>query len=222
MPAYRPQDDRGDADAALAAALGEYAATGDPEPVWPALAAARVLVAVVAELSAEARAAGEKEADAALATLVRPDGASVLPVFTGVAALAAWRAGARPVPVPPGQVFAAARAEGHAGLVVDPGGPVPFVVPDELVATLADGVLPVPRAELARRLAPVLAVPGVTAGWVAPGGELLLTVGERPPDGSAVAGVVARVAGKAVRVRVVAGGPADPLAVPVVAGGAAD
>ncbi|GGL25692.1 SseB family protein [Phycicoccus endophyticus] len=92
-----------------------------------AVEAARLLVPVVAEPAAEMSGV----------TLVAPDGRRALPVFTGVDALAAWDAAARPVPVTPARAAQAAVAEGCEVLVVDVAGPVSRVLRPSMVWALA-------------------------------------------------------------------------------------
>ncbi len=143
--------DDGSADAELAALLDRYA-TGSAESadVVARLAVTRVLVPVLAHARPGAEAAagggaeaaaggGEREAAAGVVALAAPDGRRALPVFTSVATLANWRADARPVPVPAQRAALSAVGEDWALLVVDPAGPVPFVVPRPAVWALAQG-----------------------------------------------------------------------------------
>jgi SseB protein N-terminal domain len=124
--------DDGRADPALRAALDQRAqgAAGDAAVVC-ALAAARVLVPLVAvRVDGERTVHGtsDKQADMALVTLTGPDGRRALPVFTSGETLARWDAAARPVPVASRRAVASAVAEGCDLLVLDPAGPVTFVV----------------------------------------------------------------------------------------------
>ena len=64
----------------------------------------------------------------ALVTLTGPDGKRALPVFSSIATLAAWDATARPVPVQAGRAAVSAVAEGCDLMVLDPAGPVTYVV----------------------------------------------------------------------------------------------
>lgn len=136
--------DDGSADAVLTDLLADLAAgrAGVPEVV-AALAGTRVLVPVLAELgAAEVSACGhtvDKEASTGVVALQAPDGRTALPVFTSTAAMAAWRADARPVPASAPRAAAACLAEGWQVLVLDPGGPVTVVVPGPAVRALADG-----------------------------------------------------------------------------------
>jgi hypothetical protein len=105
--------DPGEPDPALLAVL----AGGDPAPILDALTSARVLVAVIAVKGQEHASEGEM----ALALLESADGQQALPVFTGLATLAAWSADARPVPRPAAEVIAYAMEQQLAAVVIDPG-----------------------------------------------------------------------------------------------------
>ncbi|YAL82068.1 SseB family protein [Dermacoccaceae bacterium W4C1] len=106
--------DDGSADPALQAAL----AGGDERTVLRLLAQARLLVPVVAAPAEddplEKNDAGlvvEKQTDMAVVTLTAQDGQRALPVFTSMAAMAAWDPSARPTPVNSGRAAQAAVAE---------------------------------------------------------------------------------------------------------------
>jgi type III secretion system (T3SS) SseB-like protein len=123
-------EDRGEADPALVAAL----ASADVAAIRMALLAARVLVPIVA-LGEEST-----QAEMAVPRLVGADGRHALPVFSSYEALRAWRADARPVPMPGEQAVRAAVDEGYAAVVVDVAGPIPH--------TVEIRVLPPPAATL--------------------------------------------------------------------------
>jgi hypothetical protein len=138
--------DDGSADPALAGALaglGEGRTT--LADVVAALGAARVLVPVLAEVEASATTGDglvvDKEASTGVVALAAPDGRTALPVFTSTGTLAAWRTDARPVPAEGPRAAAAALQEGWEVLVVDPGGPVPVLVPRTAVRALASGAV---------------------------------------------------------------------------------
>ncbi len=136
--------DHGRPDAALAAALAR-----DPqEPGYlpgllAALHGARVLAPVVALLGERATTADglvvDKTSDIAVPVLVDADDARGMPVFTGLAALAAWDAQARPVPVAGPRAAQVALAEGAVALVVDVAGPVAASLPLPELRALAEG-----------------------------------------------------------------------------------
>lgn len=120
-------EDTGEADPRLVAAL----AVDDAAAVRTALLTVRLLVPVVAT--------GEESSAAEMAVpgLVGADGRRALPVFSGVAALCAWRTAARPVAMPGAQAVAAAQDEGYDALVLDVAGPVAHVVDTADLAVLA-------------------------------------------------------------------------------------
>ncbi|NKX91697.1 SseB family protein [Sanguibacter hominis ATCC BAA-789] len=138
--------DDGSCEPALAAALEAYASggrTADLERVVGALASARVLVPIIAELDVAGR--GEhgqevdKEASAGVVALEAPDGRKALPVFSSVEAMTRWRADARPVPSYATRAALSAVQEGWALVVLDPGGPTTVLVPRPAVWALAQG-----------------------------------------------------------------------------------
>ncbi|WP_372593634.1 SseB family protein [Actinotalea sp.] len=112
------------------------------EEVVAALAGARLLVPVLAHEVPDGAVGvdGEREADTGVVALRTPDGRTALPVFSGVAALAAWRRDARPVPAQAPRAAASALAEGWSLLVLDPAGPVTVLVPRPAVQALAAGL----------------------------------------------------------------------------------
>lgn len=116
--------DDGAGDPRLSAAL--TADVADDQAVVRAIASARLLVPIVAVQGNEP--ASDQASDMALVTLTGPDGKRALPVFSSVASLAAWNATARPVPVQAGRAAVSAVAEGCDLMVLDPAGPVTYVV----------------------------------------------------------------------------------------------
>ncbi len=202
--------DDGSADPALAAALAAHEhGSRAGSAVVTALAGARLLVPVLAQLEAsgttEAGLHVDKEASAGVVALSTPDGRTALPVFTGVAAMSAWRPDARPVPASAARAAAACLAEGWHVLVVDPGGPVTAVVPAPAVRALASGGAWLPavsdgvvRPELVdgvrSSLAPVAHVARVD---LVPGrgAEVAVVLGVRPGlDRASLDAVLAQVA----------------------------
>lgn len=125
-------------------------ATGLGAAVVRALLTSRVLVPVVAVLDqvevGEDGLAREKSADMAVVTIQSPTGRSALPVFSSVAALAAWNPRARPVPVAGILAARAAHDEGADTLLLDPAGPARFALDGPLLAQLAEGREPVSPA----------------------------------------------------------------------------
>ena len=138
------RDDRGAADPRVAAALAAFlAGQGSERAALTALAAARLLVPVVANLAeGSGPANGDASSEMALPMLIGRDGRPALLAFTGLDALTRWRPDARPVPAEADRVWRAAVAEGCA-VVIDVAGPVPLAVEGARLAALAAG-RPVP------------------------------------------------------------------------------
>jgi hypothetical protein len=203
--------DLGDADARLTATLAAHAeGTASPTEVLAALAGARVLVPVVAVLGEEADVAPgelrrEKSADMALPTLVGADGRRALPVFTSLAAMAAWQPDARPVPVEIARAALSAVAEGCSVLVVDVAGPATFVAARPQLRALAEGRAWLPPyddpdvgAVVARAVEDEADVAEASVGpGAADGPELMVTLAVRTgaPAGEVARRVAERLAG---------------------------
>lgn len=210
-------DDDGSAPPALAAALdraasGTAAALGD---VVRALASARVLVPVLAQAEVVEEVEGlavDRETSTGVVAISAPDGRQVLPVFSSIGTLAAWRPEARPVPVMGRQAAASAVTDGWELLVVDPAGPVTVQVPRTAVWALARGeewvpaVAAGPTGELVvdRTVAEELAVvacvvPGVRSAEALPGktAEVALRLGiDAGLDRAGLDSVLAQVNGR--------------------------
>ena len=184
--------DDGSTDPALAAALAAAEGPERLQAVVAALATARVLVPVVSYLEereevvehqvggASVPVAGEKSASAAMVTLATPDGRAAIPVFSGMDALRAWRADARPIPAEGVRAALAAVSDADGLLVLDPGGPVTVPVPRPAVWALAQQRPWKPAAgdaTVAEAIDRALAgVPGVAGSRVQPGTSAELTV----------------------------------------------
>ena len=127
---------------ALAAAVREPGTTTYLRAVV-ALCTTRVLVPVVATATRVGTTAGglssDKEADMSVVMLETPDGRRALLGFTGLDALKAWRADARPVPVTLDLAAKTARAEQVGTVLVDVAGPHPLVIDGEVLDALAVG-----------------------------------------------------------------------------------
>lgn len=139
--------DTGEPDARLAAALTAWAAAPGPAARGAVLAA---LVDARVFLCLAARRTEGKAVDMAMLSLVRSDGARVVPLFTDGHAVQHWRTEARPAPVPGPQACATALEDGAAGVLLDPPGAAFAVDADELVR-LARGWVPVSGTALASR-----------------------------------------------------------------------
>jgi hypothetical protein len=140
--------DHGEPGAALTAALTAYAAgTGSQVDALAAVRASRLLVPVVAvlgEVEVDERGpdhdrAHDKTSDMATVLLQGADGRMALLVFSGLPALQAWDAEARPVPVTARTAAQAALQDGAAAIVVDVAGPAAFVVEGQDLEGLASG-----------------------------------------------------------------------------------
>jgi hypothetical protein len=132
--------DDGAADPRVTRALAAYlAGQGSEQAALTALSAARLLVPVVAVLAdGSAPAAGDKNSDMVLPTLIGQDGRPAVLAFTSLAALTRWRPNARPVPAEADRVWRAAVADSCA-VVIDVAGPVPLAVEGARLAALAAG-----------------------------------------------------------------------------------
>jgi hypothetical protein len=155
------------------AALDAYAAgRGSEHAALTALAACRLLVPVVAMLTAaeEGGPSGprrEKSSEMALPTLIGADGRPALPAFTSLDSLARWRGDARPVPAPAARVWQSGALEAGA-VVIDVAGPVPFAVDGARLAALAAGrPAPMPHEDpdVAALVRGVLAAEPALAGF---------------------------------------------------------
>lgn len=136
--------DDGGRDPRLEEALARFAAgeagLADVVAAWRDTRVLVPVVAVLGEGEDLVPAEGDKSADMALATLVGRDGSRALPAFTAVAALAAWDAAARPVPVEAARAALAAVGEDCDVVVLDPAGPVTCVLPRPVVHAVARGL----------------------------------------------------------------------------------
>ncbi len=142
--------DHGAADPALAAALAAWHADPRPEAeagVQASLVGARLLVPIVPLPPGKAGENGAAPGEMSRPTLIGEDGRPATPAFTSIESMATWRGDARPVPVPGREVLAAAAEAGNA-VVLDVGGPVPFVVEGEALALLATGVVRLPDSDI--------------------------------------------------------------------------
>lgn len=133
--------DRGEADERLSALLAQD--RPDPAAVVAAVAAARLITAIVAvpgEIDDSSGIPVDATSDMASVTLVAPDGQRAMPTFTSTAALAAWNAEARPVPVTAQRAAVAAVQEGCDIMLLDlpapPGSPA-FTLRSSMVWALA-------------------------------------------------------------------------------------
>lgn len=125
--------DDGSADPALLAALeGFRAGSHTAETIVDALRSARVLIPLVAERGDEGVGPSgltvDKTQELSIVSLASPDGRTVLPVFSSVAAMQTWDASARPIPVEGARAALAAAAEETDLMIVDPKSVTEFLV----------------------------------------------------------------------------------------------
>ena len=138
--------DAGLADPATRRALAAAVVSADPAAYLRAVAVLctdRLLVPVVATATRLGETVGgltsDKEAEMSVVMLQAADGRRALLGFTGLDALHAWQADARPVAVTLDKAAQTARAEGVAALLVDFAGPHPLVVDGVVLESLAAG-----------------------------------------------------------------------------------
>ena len=166
--------DRGEADAALAAALADPL---DEVSLMAAVVRARLLVPIVTEpvsVDETGEHLVEKQTDMAAVTLVAPDGTRALPVFSSMSAITAWDPHARPVPVTAARAAQAAVSERCDVMVVDLAGPLTVALRPSMVWALAQqrDWLPAHQDETVRRAvaAAVREQEVVLAHEIGPGG----------------------------------------------------
>lgn len=140
-----PGDDGGVSDEVGAALTAYGAGLAGRLPTLAVLQHARLLVPVVAVLGevehdAQGRAV-DKSSDMATVLLRGRDGRPALLAFTGVGPLQRWDPQARPVPVAAARAAEAAVSDGAVALVVDVAGPVKFVVREDELRSLAEGLV---------------------------------------------------------------------------------
>jgi hypothetical protein len=155
-------DDDGSAAADVRELVGR-ASAGEIDPVSAARALrdVRLLSSVVAVLDEAHPAGGDKDSHMAVVSMVNDAGEKGLLAFTGVDALAAWSADARPVPALGREVARAALDDDATAVVIDVSGPARLVLAGPLLHVLAD------RLDLARVTALVQAAlaPLTADGW---------------------------------------------------------
>ena len=176
--------DDGSADPALLSALLRFRdGTGSEREVVDALRSARVLIPLIAERGEEGVApnglAVDKTQELSIVTVAAPDGRRVQPVFSSVAAMAQWDAGARPIPVEAVRAALAASSEETDLIVLDPTADTEFVVRRPAVWAIAQQIAwepsylsPEVYAALQESVATELAVIDVAVAAGDPGARL--------------------------------------------------
>jgi hypothetical protein len=144
--------DDGSAPPALMAALAQFRASDLSAPVRvaahiaviEAIRGARFLIPLVAEVGdVGVNAQGltvDKTQELGIVTVAGPGERLVLPVFTSVGAMAAWRPKARPVPADGTRVALAAAGDGAQWVVIDPGSDTEFVIRRHTVDAIAQSL----------------------------------------------------------------------------------
>lgn len=136
--------DDGSADPALLDALLRFRAgeAGQAEVV-DAFRAARVLIPLIAEKGDEGIGptglAVDKTQELSIVTVAAPDGRTVQPVFSSVAAMQKWDPSARPIPVESVRVALSASSEQTDLIVLDPTSQTEFVIRRPAVWAIAQG-----------------------------------------------------------------------------------
>ncbi|WP_144764040.1 SseB family protein [Curtobacterium sp. 9128] len=125
-------DDDGLADPALIAAIAALPSGASQGEVVAALRTARLLVPLVAEAGEVGTTPDgrlvDKTQELSIVTVAGPDGRTVMPAFTSVAAMQAWDVTARPIPVESRRVAMAAASEDTQLVVLDPTSSSEFVL----------------------------------------------------------------------------------------------
>lgn len=126
-------DDDGSAPPALLAAIARFREDAtDVRDVVRVFRASRLLIPLLTVLG-ESAVNGQgriidKSQELSIVTVEGPDGRSVLPVFSSVAAMNAWNEAARPVPVSGARVALAAASEATELVVLDPVSETQFAI----------------------------------------------------------------------------------------------
>ncbi|MFZ4896046.1 SseB family protein [Plantibacter sp. Mn2098] len=169
-----PSNDDGSAPERLIEAIRRFRAreVGESEVV-DALRESRLLIPLVAHLGE----AGENEhgqlvdktQELSIVTVDGPDGRTVMPVFSSVAAMSAWNSTARPIPADGIRVALAAASEHTDVVVLDATGPTEFAVRRPALWAIAQSLPWTPSYEdpavleaFERSIGTELAVVGVT------------------------------------------------------------
>ena len=119
------QNDDGTAPAQLTSAIESFQrGSVGLDAIVDAVRSVRLLIPLLAELKEsgvnDRGVTVDKAQDLSIVTVGGPDGRSVLPVFSSVAAMSAWNSTARPVPASGPRVALAAASESTDLVVIDP------------------------------------------------------------------------------------------------------
>ncbi|MBC7372359.1 MAG: SseB family protein [Frankiales bacterium] len=156
---FAAASDTGEPDPRLVVALQAWSrqpAAAAHAEVLAALAGARIFVAITATSTAEHVEPGTghaaSSAEMALLSLVGSEGGRAVPLFLDAAGPVAFRAGARPVPLPAPEACGAALVDGAVAVLLDPPGAALVVTGAEL-AELAAGRVAIAGTGLSSRVA---------------------------------------------------------------------
>ncbi len=139
QPNSRFAGDHGEADPVARAAIANAVDQPGYIRAIVALCTSRLLLPIVASGDESSDAPDpDRHAEMAAVTLTDESG-TYLVAFTGIDSLRAWQPDARPVPCVLDELCATVDAAGATRLLLDPAGPVPFVIDGDPLARLADG-----------------------------------------------------------------------------------
>lgn len=132
--------DRGEPDASVRAAVARADDQLGYARAIVSLCASRLLMPIVAAGDDGGDAPNpDRHAELAAVSVVNAAGERALLAFTGLDALLAWDAAARPVPCTLDDLAATVAEAGSSALLLDIAGPVPFTIEGDILASLAVG-----------------------------------------------------------------------------------
>ncbi len=138
QPSTRFLGDDGSPDPLVRGALAAVTDQVSYSRAVVALCASRLLMPIVASGDETGEHDPERRAEMAAVTL-SDQGTSYLLAFTGVDAMRAWKADARPVLCHLDELAASVAPAGATELLLDMAGPTSFVLAGELLAAIAEG-----------------------------------------------------------------------------------
>lgn len=138
QPSARFAGDLGQADALTRDAIARASDNVGYLRAVVALCTSRLLMPIVASGDETMERDPDRHAEMAAVTIGDEDGSALL-AFTGLDAMEAWQAGARPILCHLDELAATVPEAGADELLLDVAGPHPFVISRELLEQLADG-----------------------------------------------------------------------------------